>query len=238
MSKFVVANWKMNKNNDEARAFCKVFLKQINKRTNNFCICPPHTCLATVSECLRGVGMVGAQNVYFATKGAFTGEISPEMIKSCGANYCIIGHSERRNLFGETDEFVAKKLKFATENGLKVIFCVGEHEDEHTKILSVLKHQLKALNGADLTNVVLAYEPIWAIGTGKVATIKDIKKAHGIILDCVQKEFNIKIPCLYGGSVNSCNAKEILALEEVAGVLVGGASLDPVEFAKLVNLAK
>lgn len=236
MSKLVVANWKMNKTQKEAKNFCKEFLKKIPNKTNNFVICPPATLIESVALGLKNRGAVGAQNVFYAQSGAFTGEISPLQVLDAGAIFCLVGHSERRNYLGETDEICAKKVKFATENGLKVIFCVGEQLEERGSVLTVLKRQLKALAGVDLKNVIIAYEPVWAIGTGKVATAKDITHAHSIIKQIVMKEFNANISCLYGGSVKASNAQEILGLNEVDGILVGGASLDAQEFAELVKI--
>ena len=237
MSKLVVGNWKMNKTNAEAEAFCSDFVKFLPKNANNYCVCAPFTCLSLVSDLLGKNAKTGAQNVYYAQKGAFTGEISPEMILSCGARYVIVGHSERRNTFGESDEVIAKKVKFATENGLNVILCVGEREDERTRIVSVLKRQLKALNGVDLDKVIVAYEPVWAIGTGLVATKDDIFKAHRLIINYCLNNFGQNVQVLYGGSVNLASAPEILSIKEVAGILVGGASLDAKTFAGLVEIA-
>lgn len=236
MGKFVVANWKMNKTIKEARAFIDEFNAKLPKKYKNWCICAPFTCVFAVFEGLKSAGAVGVQNIYPQEKGAFTGEISPQMALDAGATWAIIGHSERRNLMGETDEFLAKKVKFALESGLKVIFCVGEKLEEHGRLKTVLKAELKALKGIDLSGVVIAYEPIWAIGTGRVASIEDIKRAHLAIIETIEKQNGVTPVVLYGGSVKSSNAGEIMALDEVGGVLVGGASLNADEFVKLIEI--
>lgn len=235
MSKLVVGNWKMNKTVQEANTFCKEFLKLVPKKANNFCLCVPFTCLNEVTKQIAKKGFVGVQNIYPENCGAFTGEINADMVIASGAKYCIVGHSERRKILNESNEFVNKKVKYATNSGLKVILCVGETIEEKSKVVSVLKNQLKNLNGTNFENLIIAYEPIWAIGTGKVATNKDIYKAHKIIIDYLKEEYGEVVPCLYGGSVNPENAEEIFGIENVAGVLVGGASLDALKFAKLVK---
>lgn len=236
MSKFVVANWKMNKTKEEAKDFCEKLLNLLPPRAVNYCICAPFTCIDEVAGMLPKTAKVGAQDVYFADNGAFTGEISPQMISDCGATYVLVGHSERRVLMGEDDETVAKKLKFATERGLNVIYCVGETSEEHSKIVSVLKRQLKALKNVNLDKVIIAYEPLWAIGTGVVAGTDDILQAHRLIINYCINNFGRAVKVLYGGSVNPENAETILGLNDVAGVLVGGASLDAEKFAKLIEM--
>ena len=238
MAKIIAGNFKMNKTKSEVASYCKELLALIAKDKNNFIIIPPFTLISTAKEQLGERGSVGAQNCAIAEKGAYTGEISAEMVADSGAKYCLIGHSERRHIFGETNEDVCKKIDMAQNAGLHVILCVGELLEEHNKLKSVLKAQLNALKGKKLNNVIVAYEPVWAIGTGKVATKEDIVKAHLYIKEYVKKEFNTNIKVLYGGSVKPENCKEILALDCVDGVLVGGASLDAKKMAEMIKIAK
>lgn len=235
MSKLVVGNWKMNKTVQEANTFCKAFLKLVPNGANNFCLCVPFTCLSDVAKQMAKTGFVGVQNIFPEKCGAFTGEVNAQMALASGASFCIVGHSERRKILNESNEFVAKKVINATNSGLKVILCVGETLEERSKVVSVLKSELKNLEGTNFENLIIAYEPIWAIGTGKVATSKDIFKAHKIIIDYLYNTYGKKVPCLYGGSVKPENAQEIFEIENVAGVLVGGASLDANKFAELVK---
>ena len=233
MGKLVVANWKMNKTIGEAEAFCAGF----DKKADNFIICCPATLIKPVFDLLKNGNKVGAQNICAYEEGAYTGEISAKMIKDAGANVTILGHSERRHIFNETNDDLRKKLDIANKYGLQVIFCVGETLEEHDKIESVLVNQLKILTKEDLANLIIAYEPVWAIGTGKVATNEDIKVAHKIVKDYVKKNYGANVKVLYGGSVKPENAAEILKLNCVDGVLVGGASLDPVKFESLIKTA-
>jgi len=237
MGKIVIANWKMNKTSKEAVNFCRQLLKVITEN-DNVMICPPATLIQTIVSELRGKINVGAQNVYCEQSGAFTGEISASMAQDAGANAVIVGHSERRYVFGESNELVARKLKAVTNCGLMAVLCVGERLEEHSRLKSVLKKQLKALDGVSLDKVIIAYEPVWAIGTGKVANIKDINFAHNYIIEHVSKTYGKCPKVLYGGSVKPENAREIYALDCVSGVLVGGASLDADKFAELVTLAR
>ena len=159
------------------------------------------------------------------------------MVKDAGADVTILGHSERRHIFNETNDDLRKKLDIANKYGLQVIFCVGETLEEHDNIESVLVNQLKILTKEDLANLIIAYEPVWAIGTGKVATEEDILVAHKIVKDYVKRNYGNDVKVLYGGSVKPENAAEILKLNCVDGVLVGGASLDPVKFESLIKTA-
>ena len=229
--KVIAGNWKMNGTSAAVREMVAA-LQNIDT-ANRVILCVPFTMLGAGSERVA----IGAQDVSVHDHGAYTGEVSAKMIADTGAKYVIVGHSERRNTFGESDEVIAKKVKFATENGLNVILCVGEREDERTRIVSVLKRQLKALNGVDLDKVIVAYEPVWAIGTGLVATKDDIFKAHRLIINYCLNNFGQNVQVLYGGSVSLASAPEILSIKEVAGILVGGASLDAKTFAGLVEIA-
>lgn len=235
--KYIIANWKMNNDFSDIQPYLK-YLKKNIKNQNNVIVCVPSVLLKDFSDETRKTLIEsGAENCHYAESGAFTGEISPKLVKSAGATYVIIGHSERRQIFAETNELINHKISACIAVGLKVVFCVGETIDEKSKYKSVLKKQL--LEGlksiSDLTNVIIAYEPVWAIGTGKVATKADIEKAHLYIKDTVKENFNCDIPVLYGGSVKPINSAEILSLDYVDGVLVGGASLKAEDFAKIIE---
>ncbi|MBE5755291.1 MAG: triose-phosphate isomerase [Clostridiales bacterium] len=226
MDKIIAANWKMNNTFADIKPFVK-YIKKNQKNKNNLVVCVPSVMLSEFAKQAKGVCETGAQNCYFEAKGAYTGEISASMVKSTGANYTLVGHSERRQLFGETNEMLNKKLVAALKEGLKVIFCIGEVLEEKSKYKSVLKKQIvEGFAGiTDFSNIVVAYEPVWAIGTGKVATTADIKKVHAFVKQTFKENFGVDMLVLYGGSVKPSNSKEILALDEVDGVLIGGASL-------------
>ena len=226
MDKYIAANWKMNNDFSDIAPFVK-YIKKNAKNEKNLIVCVPSTMIKTFADTAKKLVATGAENCYFEEKGAFTGEISANMVKSAGASYVIVGHSERRQIFGETNEMLNKKLVAALKQGLKVIFCIGEVLEEKSKFKSVLKKQIvEGFAGiTDFSNIVIAYEPVWAIGTGVVATTADIVKVHKYIKTLVKDTFGADVAVLYGGSVKPSNSKEILALEEVDGVLIGGASL-------------
>ena len=236
MEKYIVGNWKMNNSVNDVPAFVK-FLKKNGKSQKNMVICVPSTMILTSSKLGKGIVDVGAQNCHYATNGAFTGELSTQMLKEVGAKYVIIGHSERRQYFGETNELLNKKVLSALSSGLKVIYCIGETLEEKSKYKSVLKKQiLEGLsNVSNFNNLIIAYEPVWAIGTGKVATVDDISNVHSYILNVIQDNFKVDVPILYGGSVKSSNSAEILKIDVVDGVLIGGASLKADEFLKIAE---
>lgn len=236
MKKYIVANWKMNNSFADIPVFVK-YLKKNAKKEENLVVCVPSTMINTFAKTAKKVAATGAENCHYAKKGAFTGEISPEMVKDAGASYVIIGHSERRQLFAETNELLNKKLKAALETGLKVIFCIGEVLAEKSKYKSVLKKQIvEGLEGVtDFSNIIIAYEPVWAIGTGEVATVADIKKVHTYIKNTIKELFNTDALVLYGGSVKPSNSGEILALESVDGVLIGGASLKAEDYVAIAK---
>ena len=236
MEKLIVANWKMNNDFADIKPFVK-YVKKNQKNRDGLVVCVPAVMIKSFADTAKGVVETGAQNCYFAEKGAFTGEISPKMVKNSGASYVIIGHSERRQIFGETNEMLNKKLKACLANGLKVIFCIGETLDEKSKYKSVLKKEIiEGFDGiTDFSNIVIAYEPIWAIGTGKVATTDDISKVHGYIKNLMKETFNVETQILYGGSVKPSNSGEILALSEVDGVLIGGASLKSEDYVAIAG---
>ena len=236
MDKYIVANWKMNNDFLDIPSYVK-YLKKNLKKEKNIVVCVPHVMVKTFADAAKNAIDTGAENCYYAEKGAYTGETSAKMVKSAGANYVIIGHSERRQIFGETNDMLSKKTAAALAAGLKVIFCIGETLDEKSKFKSVLKKQIiEGFAGInDFSNIIVAYEPVWAIGTGKVATIADIEKVHAYIKSVLKENFNVDLPILYGGSVKPENSAEILALADVGGVLVGGACLKAESFA---NIAK
>lgn len=236
MEKIIAANWKMNNDFSDIPAFVK-YLKKNAKGMANLVVCVPSVMLKSFADVSKKVCETGAENCYYEQKGAFTGEISPNMVKSAGASYVIIGHSERRAIFGETNEMLNKKLKAALSAGLKVIFCIGETLEEKSKYKSVLKKQIiEGFEGVtDFSNVVVAYEPVWAIGTGKVATNADISKVHAYIKNLISENYKVSLPVLYGGSVKPSNSKEILALSEVDGVLIGGASLKAEDYVAIAK---
>lgn len=226
MDKYIAANWKMNNDFSDIAPFVK-YIKKNAKQEKNLIVCVPSTMIKTFADTAKKLVATGAENCYFAEKGAYTGEISANMVKSAGASYVIIGHSERRQIFGEDNAMLNKKLVAALKAGLKVIFCIGETLEERSKYKSVLKKEIvEGFAGiTDFSNIVIAYEPVWAIGTGVVATTADIVKVHKYIKTLVKDTFGADVAVLYGGSVKPSNSKEILALDEVDGVLIGGASL-------------
>lgn len=247
--KVIAGNWKMNMLPNEAIEYIQSFETMVKDSKAEIILCVPYTDLFYCLMNAQGTNIkIGAQNMHFAENGAYTGEISAKMLKSIGVEYVIIGHSERRQYFNETDETVNKKIKAAFENELKPIVCVGEtlEQREAGKTENIITSQtrlaLDGLTGDQVKNTIIAYEPIWAIGTGKTATSEDannsikairaeIKRLYG---DDVSEEVIIQ----YGGSVKSSNAKELFSTSDIDGGLVGGASLKPDEFSKIVNYDK
>ncbi|MCB9072380.1 MAG: triose-phosphate isomerase [Bdellovibrionaceae bacterium] len=234
MKKFIVAgNWKMNKTSQEADAFLKSLLEKLKpKAARELLLFPSFLSLPTFQSALaKSFVQYGGQNCYFANMGAFTGEVSPTMLKAVGATHCLVGHSERRTLFGETNLDTAKKIQALQETGLTPVLCVGETESERTNntTLAVIEKQLiEGLSQSDFSKpLILAYEPVWAIGTGKVATAENIREVHAFIHQFCEQKYKIQLPILYGGSVNAKNCRELEAVEYVNGFLIGGASLDP-----------
>jgi triosephosphate isomerase len=222
----IAGNWKMYKRPSETAEFC-VDLKRLlaDLEGVDVAVCPPFTSLAVAVQILAGTEIaVAAQNVHWELEGAYTGEISAPMLRELGVYGAIVGHSERRQLFCETDETVAKRTRAALDAGLSVIACVGETEAEREagETEDVLRRQVSVLEAED--NLVVAYEPVWAIGTGKTATPEIAQEAHAFIKSLLE------VPVLYGGSVKPENAAELLALPDVDGALVGGASLDVESF--------
>ena len=243
----IAGNWKMYKTTAEARAFAEEFSKLYKDTDVRAAICAPFTQLVALKEAFAGTNVkLGAQNVHFEDEGAFTGEISVEMLKEIGVDYCIIGHSERREYFAETDETVNLKLKkLFSSSEIIPILCVGENlsEREAGNAFDVVEGQLKAdlegIDKADVSKLVIAYEPIWAIGTGKTATPEQAGEMCAHIRNIVEKLYDEdtcdSVIIQYGGSVKSENASEIMNMDEIDGALVGGASLDASKFIKIVN---
>ena len=243
----MAGNWKMFKTPAETHAFFEKFRPLVEKSEHcEIVICPPFTNLAAAVDAVKGSGIrVGAQNVGWAREGAFTGEISGPMLQAAGATHVIVGHSERRQYFCETDETVLKRTQAALEFGLTPIVCVGERlEDrESGKTEAVLEGQCRKgileLTGEQFARIAIAYEPVWAIGTGKTATAEIAADAHRAIRGHIRGKFGKEaanaVRILYGGSVSPENAKTLMAQPEIDGVLVGGKSLDAVSFASIVN---
>lgn len=243
----IAGNWKMYKTTAEAKDFAEEFSKLYKDTDVRAAICAPFTQLVALKEAFAGTNVkLGAQNVHFEDEGAFTGEISVEMLKEIGVDYCIIGHSERREYFAETDETVNLKLKkLFSSSEIIPILCVGENlsEREAGNAFDVVEGQLKAdlegIDKADVSKLVIAYEPIWAIGTGKTATPEQAGEMCAHIRNIVEKLYDEdtcdSVIIQYGGSVKPENASEIMNMDEIDGALVGGASLDASKFIKIVN---
>jgi triosephosphate isomerase (TIM) len=243
----VAANWKMNMTNAEAAAFCADFMARDLPPGTDVVICPPFTALRTVAERVAGTAVrVAAQNMHEEDSGAFTGEVSASMLQELGVGAVVLGHSERRQLFGETDAALARKVPKALDSGLLPILCVGETEDERERgeTQRKLRHQvqvdLAAVSEDRLAEVVIAYEPIWAIGTGNTATPEQAQEAIAFVralLGDRDRKSAQSTRILYGGSVDPGNASDLLTQPDIDGALVGGASLDPERFASIVAAA-
>ena len=244
--KVIAGNWKMNMLPNEAIKFIDEFTPLVKDTKNEVILCVPYTDLFYALLNVQETNIkIGAQNMHFAESGAYTGEISAQMLKSINVEYVIIGHSERRQYFNETDETVNKKIKAAFENGLKPIVCVGEtlEQREAGTTIDIITNQtklaLEGLTDEQVANTIIAYEPIWAIGTGKTATSEDAQNSIKAIRNKIQEIYgqNVaqRVIIQYGGSVKSSNAKELFEMPDIDGGLVGGASLKPDEFAKIVN---
>ena len=247
--KVIAGNWKMNKLPNEAIEFIEKLSELVKDTQNEVIICAPYTDLFYTLMQAQGTNIkIGAQNMHFEESGAYTGEVSGEMLKAIGVEYVIIGHSERRQYFAETDETVNKKIKAAFKNELKPIVCVGETLEQREQGITedIIKTQTKlALDGLSKTqvkNTIIAYEPIWAIGTGKTATSEDANNSIKVIRKEIEEIYGTDVAqeviIQYGGSVKSKNAKELFETSDIDGGLVGGASLEPEEFSKIVNYNK
>ncbi len=247
--KFIAGNWKMNKTPADAEALVGEIIIEIGRQTEvDVLVCPPFTALESVGRKLEGSNIkIGAQNMHFETNGAFTGEVSAPMLRDLFVTHVILGHSERRALFGDNDGFINQKVLTAIKNQLRPILCVGETlaEREAGDTLKVVQTQLEAgLEGVGkehAPSVIIAYEPVWAIGTGKVATSDQAQEVHAYIRGLLTKLFGEtiaqKVRILYGGSMKPSNAPELLAQKDIDGGLIGGASLESRSFVDLVKAA-
>jgi triosephosphate isomerase len=249
--KIIAANWKMNMTQSESAAFVETLLLEIGDESEvEVVIIPPFTAIATVNQTLGTAQniKVGAQNMHWERSGAFTGEISAAMLRDLYVRYVVLGHSERRQYFGETDEIVNCKVRAAHEALLRPIVCIGETLDqrEHGNVEKILGLQLRGslagLNAKELTETVIAYEPVWAIGTGKTATSEQAQEAHAFIRHTLTELSDSataeKIRIQYGGSVKPDNAASLMSQSDIDGALVGGASLDARSFAQIVKAAQ
>lgn len=246
--KIIAANWKMYKTIKDTENFLKEFLSlSLNYTEKEVVICPPFTSLFIVGNFIKDTPYkLGAQNLFWEKEGAFTGEISPIMLKDLGCEYIIIGHSERRQYFGETDETVNKKLKSAFEHDLIPILCVGEKWEEREKgkteevIIKQVSKALEGLEGEKVRKLVIAYEPVWAIGTGHSAKGEDANEVAMLIREIIKERYSDSISqevrIQYGGSVSPKNISEFISQPEIDGALVGGASLNPQTFWEIVKI--
>lgn len=247
--KVIAGNWKMNKTAAEAVTLTKDIVAEVGRETSvDIVLCPPFTALSAVAQTLEGQSVrLGAQNMHPEKNGAYTGEISAEMLRTLYVTHVLIGHSERRTYFGETDAFINKKVLAALANELKPILCVGETlaEREAGATLAVVQRHveggLAGVKPEQITTVIIAYEPVWAIGTGKVATTEQAQEVHAYIRDLLTKLYGAplaqKVRILYGGSMKPANAPELLAQKDIDGGLIGGASLEAKSFIELIKAA-
>ena len=251
MRKIIIAgNWKLNKTSRESMSLVEELKREVSNIDGvDIVVCPPFTSLGDVSEVILETNIaLGAQNVYWQDSGAFTGEVSAPMLKDLGVQYVIIGHSERRQFFGETNETVNKRIRAALAHGLTPIVCVGENlaERESNKTFDVIKNHcegsLANLTSDEMRKIVLAYEPVWAIGTGKTATPEQAQEVHAYIRELLNKLFGAEVSqsvrIQYGGSVTPDNISILMAKADIDGALVGGASLKAPSFAAIVKSAK
>ena len=241
----IAGNWKMNKTPEEAATLVTDLIPLVKNAKCDVVVCTPAVCFAAVKPIIEGTNIkLGAQNVHFAKSGAYTGELSADMLKACGVEYVVIGHSERRQYFGETDKTVNLRTRAAVEAGLKPIVCVGELKDEreagYTDII-VEYQTLMALHGLtaeEVKGVVIAYEPVWAIGTGLTATDEQANETIGAIRKAIERQYGKEVSDVvriqYGGSMNPKNVKGLMAQPEIDGGLIGGASLKAPDFSQVV----
>ena len=242
----IAGNWKMNKTPEEAKQLVTELIPLVKDAACDVVVCTPAVCFAAVAPVIAGTNIKrGAQNVHFEAKGAFTGELSADMLKASGVEYVIIGHSERRQYFGETDKTVNKRTLAAVKAGLKAIVCVGEMKDEreagYTDMIVTYQTQmaLHGLTAEEVEGVVIAYEPVWAIGTGLTATDEQANDTIGVIRKAIAAKYGeetaAKVRIQYGGSMKGSNVKGLMAQPEIDGGLIGGASLKAADFAQVVN---
>ena len=246
----VAGNWKMNCLQSEAEDLVKLLIDKKELTLNvDVVVAPPFTALGIVRKLINGSGIqLAAQNIYFESKGAWTGEISAAMLKDCGCKYVILGHSERRSYFHEDDALINKKIKAALKNDLHVIFCVGESLEQRERnetrgvVESQLKIGLEGLTASDFEKLIIAYEPVWAIGTGKTATPEQAQEVHHFVRAFLETSFGKPTAestrIQYGGSVNPGNSKSLMAQKDIDGALVGSASLNAESFIAIINSAE
>ena len=247
--KVIAGNWKMNMDVHQSQKLVSEILNGLGKDSKaEVIVCPPYTSLSEVNSLLKGTQIkLGAQNMYFEESGAYTAEISADMIKSVGCEYVILGHSERRVIFNESDELVNKKIKSALAKGLKPIFCVGELLEQREKgetmkvVSSQIEKGLEGISAEQMKNIIVAYEPVWAIGTGKTATPQQAQEVHLFIRELVTENFSSivaeKLIIQYGGSVKPDNSRELLSQKDIDGALVGGACLKADSFLSIIAAA-
>ena len=250
--KLIAGNWKMHLLPVEAGALIAGFRAEIDRdaaalgKDRDVMVAPPAILIPAVADALAGSSiMLGAQNMHYEDKGAFTGEVSPPMLKACGVTHVIIGHSERRHIFHETDELINRKVLAALKHRMTPILCVGETQDEHDSgrtldvVLQQLQRGLENVGDEHVTSVVIAYEPVWAIGTGRTATPEQAEEIHGairgVILERYGRERAAAVRIIYGGSVNAENVDSLVSKPDIDGALVGGASLKADSFARIVR---
>ncbi|MBV6421084.1 MAG: Bifunctional PGK/TIM [Ignavibacteriaceae bacterium] len=244
--KVIAGNWKMNMDIHQSQKLVSEIINGLGKDNRaEVIICPPFTSLNEVSSLLKGTQIkLGAQNMFYEESGAFTGEISADMLKSVDCEFVIIGHSERRVIFNESDELINKKIKTALTKGLKPIFCIGEllGQREKNETMKVVTQQiekgLEGISSEQMKNIIIAYEPVWAIGTGKTATPQQAQEVHSFIRDLIAKKFSTSVVenliIQYGGSVKSENSGELLSQKDIDGALVGGACLKADSFLGII----
>ena len=251
MRKMMIAgNWKMHNDNAQAQQLAnQIKIKTTAETKVEIVVCPTFTALSVVNDVLKGSQVIlGAQNMFWEAQGAYTGEISASMLKSCGVRYVILGHSERRQYFGETDETVNKRLRAVLENGLKAIVCVGEtlEEREAGRAREVIDRQISGafagIDAAAFSSIVVAYEPVWAIGTGKTASPEQAQEIHAHLRQGIEAQYGADtasaLRILYGGSVKPANARELLSQPDLDGALVGGACLKAETFVPIIQTAE
>ncbi|NLO86090.1 MAG: triose-phosphate isomerase [Clostridiales bacterium] len=245
----IAGNWKMNKTPDEARELVSALVPMVKDADCDVVVCVPAVDFAAVKEAVAGTNVkLGAQNVHFAKSGAYTGELSADMLKACGVEYVVIGHSERRQYFGETDKTVNQRVLAAVEAGLIPLLCVGELKDERENSYTnaIVEYQtligLNGLSGDQVKDVVVAYEPVWAIGTGLVATDEQANETIGVIRGAIERKYGKNVSdavrIQYGGSMNPGNVKGLMSQPEIDGGLIGGASLKAPDFTAVVMYNK
>ena len=247
--KYIAGNWKMNMSPSEGSAFAKELVKALGDSDVKVMVAPPYVTIPAVLEATKGSKLiVAAQNMANHESGAYTGEISPLMLKDLGVHDVILGHSERRSIYGESDEVINEKLLLALKYDMDVVFCIGEtlQERESGRLEEVLERQvsvgLQGVSEAQMPKITIAYEPVWAIGTGKTATPDDANNAHAFVRSIVEKLFSKSVAeaavIQYGGSVKASNAEALMSMPHIDGALVGGASLSVEQFLPIVNFDK